>query len=73
MGDTVKFIKYLRLRWYGHVERIQNQRMAKHITTVEGIRKRERPRKRWREEVEEYLNTVEMKQAGNGQRPSEIE
>jgi hypothetical protein len=30
------------LRWYGHVERMQNQRKSKQIATaaVEGIRKR---------------------------------
>ena len=70
---TIKFIKSLRLRWNDHVERIQNQRMAKQITTAEGIRKRERPRKRLRDEVEEYLNGMEMKQAGNGQRLPGIE
>jgi hypothetical protein len=72
-GDTLKFIKFLRLRWYGHVESVQNQRIAKQITTAEGIRKRERPRKRLRDEAEEYLNRLEMKHAGNGQRPSGIE
>lgn len=29
MEDTVKFIQPLLLRWYGHVERIQYQRMVK--------------------------------------------
>lgn len=47
--------------------------MAKQITTAEGIRKRERPRKRLRDDAEKYLNRLEMKQAGNGQRPSGIE
>jgi hypothetical protein len=37
------------------------------------VRKRERPRKRLRDEAEENLNKMEMKQAGNGQRPPGIE
>jgi hypothetical protein len=56
---TAKFIKLLRLRWYGHVERMQNQRMLKQIpasTTTEGIRKRGRSHKRRRHETEEDLN-----------------
>ena len=40
--DIVKFIKSLRLRWYGHAERIQNQRMPKQITTATMERRRER-------------------------------
>jgi hypothetical protein len=40
-ADTVKFIKSSRIRWYGHAERIQNQRMVKQIAaaTIEGTRK----------------------------------
>jgi hypothetical protein len=43
--------------------------------TMEGIRKRGRPRKRWRDEVEEDLNVTEIKkkQAGSCQRPSGME
>jgi hypothetical protein len=54
---TVKFIKSFQIRWYGHVERMQNQKMPKHIApaTVEGIKTRRRPRLRWRDEVEEDL------------------
>jgi hypothetical protein len=45
--NVVKFIKSLRLRWCGHVERMRNQRMPKQIITdtVEGTRNRRRPRK----------------------------
>jgi hypothetical protein len=46
-ADIVKFIKYLRLRWCGHIERMNNERMPKKImaTKMEGTRKRGRPRK----------------------------
>jgi hypothetical protein len=62
-ADIVKFIKSCRIGWYGHVERMQKQRMPKQIaaTTIEGIRKRGRPRKRWKDEVEEELNVMGMK------------
>ena len=32
--DTVKLIKPLRLRWYGHVERMQNERMPKQVASA---------------------------------------
>jgi len=55
--DTLKGsynLKFLRLRWYGHVGRIQNQRIPTPTATVtmEGTRKRGRSRKRWRDENE---------------------
>ena len=50
----VKFTNSPRLRWCGRVERMQNQIMRKQIATatMEGLRKRGRPRKRRRDEVE---------------------
>jgi hypothetical protein len=53
--DTVKIIKSLRLRRYGHVERMQNQRMTRQTATatMEGARKTGRSRERWGDEVEE--------------------
>jgi hypothetical protein len=59
-ADIVKFIKSSRIRWYGYVERMQNERMPKQIAvaTIEGTRKRGRPRKRWKDEVEEDLNIM---------------
>jgi hypothetical protein len=60
-ADIVKFIKSSRIRWYGHVERMKNQRMPKQIAaaTIDGTRKRGRPRKIWK--VEEDLNVVGIK------------
>jgi hypothetical protein len=62
-ADIVKFIKSSRIRWYGHVERMQNQRTPKQIAaaTIEGTRKIGRPRKRWNNEVEEDLNIMGIK------------
>jgi hypothetical protein len=33
-ADIVTFIKSSRIRWYGHVERLQNQRMPKQIAVA---------------------------------------
>jgi hypothetical protein len=62
-ADIVKFIKSSRIRWYGHVERMQNKRLPKQIAvaTIEGTKKRGRPHKRWKDEVEEYLNIMGIK------------
>jgi hypothetical protein len=42
-----KFAKYLRIRWYGHVGRTQNQTMTTKIATATmlGTRKRGKSRK----------------------------
>ena len=49
--DFVEFIKYLRLGWYDHVERMQNERMPKESATanMKGTRRSGRTWKRWRE------------------------
>jgi len=50
----VKWIKGQRISWLGHLERMEDDRMPKKIFTQEmvGTRRRGRPRKGWREEVE---------------------
>ena len=44
----------------GHLERMEEDRMPKKIFTLEleGMRRRGRPRKGWREEVERYLQVL---------------
>jgi hypothetical protein len=39
------------LRWYGHMERMENKRLGKkiYVSDVARVRKRGRPRKRWSE------------------------
>jgi len=58
--NIVKWIKGQRISWLGHLERIEEDRMSKNIFTqeLEGTRKRGRPRKRWKEEVERYLQVL---------------
>jgi len=52
--NTVKWIKGQRISWLGHLDRMEEVRMVKKIFTqeLEGTRRRGRPRKRWKEEVE---------------------
>jgi len=52
--NILKWIKWQRISWVGHLERTEEDRMPKKIFTqeLEGTRRRGRPRKRWKEEVE---------------------
>ena len=58
--NTVKWIKGQRISWLGHLERMEEDRMPKKIFTeeLEGTRRRGRPRKRWKEEVERDLQVL---------------
>ena len=49
-----------RISWLGHLERMEEDRMPKKIFTqaLEGTRRRGRPRKRWKEEVERDLQVL---------------
>jgi hypothetical protein len=60
-GETiVKWIKGQRISWLNHLERMEENRMPKKIFTqeLEGTRRRGRPRKGWREEVERDLQVL---------------
>jgi hypothetical protein len=52
--NIVKWIKGKKISWLGHLERMEEDRMPKKTFTqkLEGTRRRERPRKGWREEAE---------------------
>ena len=58
--NIVKWIKGQKIRWLGHLERMEEDRMPKKLFTqeLEGTRRRERPRKRWKEEVERDLQVL---------------
>ena len=59
-GNIVKWIKWQGISWLGHLERMEEDRMPKKIFTqeLEGTRRRERPRKRWKEDVERDLQVL---------------
>ena len=58
--NIVKWIKGQRISWLGHLERMEEDRMPKNICTqeMEGTRRRGRPRKGWKEEVERDLQVL---------------
>jgi hypothetical protein len=58
--NIVKWIKGQRISWLGHLERMEEDRMPKKNFTqeLEGTRRRGRPRKGWREEVERDLQVL---------------
>jgi len=58
--NIVKWIKGQGISWLGHLERMKKDRMPKKIFTqeLEGPRRRGRPRKGWREEVERDLQVL---------------
>jgi hypothetical protein len=61
--NIVKLIKGQRMGWLGHLERMEEDRVPKKIFTQElkGKRRRGRPRKRWREEVERDLQVLRVR------------
>jgi hypothetical protein len=58
--NIVKWKKGQRISWLGHLERMEENRTPKMIFSqeLEGPRRRERPRKRWKEEVERDLHVL---------------
>ena len=58
--NIVKWIKGQRINWLGHLERMEEDRMPQKIFTqeLEGSRRRGRPRKKWKEEVETDLQVL---------------
>jgi hypothetical protein len=58
--NIVKWIKGQRISLLGHLERMEEDRMPKKIFTQEmgGTRRRGRPRKGWREEVERDIQVL---------------
>lgn len=61
--DIIRCIKASRLRWIGHVERMSEDRLQKKVmnSQIIGVRKRERPRKRWLQDVEEDLKKLNVR------------
>jgi hypothetical protein len=58
--NIVKWIMGQRISWLGHLETMEEDRMPKKIFTqeMEGMKRRGRPRKGWREEVERDLQLM---------------
>jgi hypothetical protein len=58
--NVVKWIKRQRISWLGHLEKMEEDSIPRKIFTqeMEGTRRRGRPRKGWREEVEKDLQVL---------------
>jgi hypothetical protein len=61
--NIVKWIQGQWISWLGHLERMEENRMPRKIFTqeLEGTRRRRRPRKGWKEEVERDLQILEVR------------
>ena len=60
--DMENIFRMRRLRWLGHVWRMDKDRRANHILhwVPEGRKRRERPRKNWTETVKNDLRGLEI-------------
>jgi len=58
--NIIKWIKGQRIRWLGHLERMEEDRMLEKIFTqeLEGTRRRGRLRKGWKGEVDRDLQVL---------------
>ena len=58
--NIVNWIKGQRISWLGHLERMEEDRTPKKIFTqeLEGTRRRGRPRKGWKDEVEKRSSSA---------------
>jgi len=58
--NIVKWSKGQSISWLGHLEKMEEVRMHKKIFSqeLEGTRRRGRPRKKWKEEVERDLQVL---------------
>ncbi len=54
---VMEWAKRSTLRWFGHIERMDNKGFAKkvHRSSVEGPNRRGRPLGRWEDKVKEYI------------------
>jgi hypothetical protein len=69
-NDIVTYIKINRLRWAGHVIRLEEQSPARRVlvTVVEGRRQRGRPKLRWEDGVMEDARKLGERNWRNGAR-----
>jgi len=56
-NNIINFVRAQRLRWYGHIERMQETRMVKAICSWKPISKRPmgRPKIRWEDDVKKDM------------------
>ncbi len=62
----MEWVKRSTLRWFGHIERMENEEFIKKVyrSSVDGPNRRGRPLGRWEDKVKEYMS--ERGAGGNG-------
>ena len=62
-ADIVRFIKAQRIKWLGHIQRMDQTRPARKLLDWKpmGTRSIGKPRQRWQEDVMEDLKKLEVK------------
>jgi hypothetical protein len=71
-ADLVRFIKARRIKWLGHIQRMDQTRPARRLLDWKpmGTRAVGRPRQRWQEDVMEDFKRAEKKTKKNKQTSS---
>ncbi len=59
----VEWVKRSTLRWFGHIERMENEEFVKkmYLSSAEGTNRRGRPLGRWDDRVKETVSEREVK------------
>ncbi len=52
----VEWVKRSTLRWFGHIERMGNEKFKVYLSSIEGTNRRGRPFGRWEDGVKEYVS-----------------
>ncbi len=57
-GGAVEWVKRSTLRWFSHIERMENEELVKRVCvpSVEGPNRRGKPLGRWEDKVKEYVS-----------------
>ncbi|KAI8516233.1 hypothetical protein Bbelb_048140 [Branchiostoma belcheri] len=65
VNSIQEILRYNRLRWYGHVQRMDPQNWPRKVMTmpVEGQNPRGRPKKRWSDSIREEIKTLKLQKA----------
>ncbi len=55
---VVEWVQRNALRWFGHVQRMENEEFVKevYLSSVEGSSRRVRPLRKWEDWVKEYMS-----------------
>ncbi len=62
---VVRWVKRSSMRWFGNIERMENEEFFKvYLSSVEVPKRRGRPLGRWEDRVKEYVSKREMRERG---------